>query len=296
MRFKLIAPAAVLAASALLLAGCVDNSTPMPSSEPQATVEVDKAAQALLPAEIASAGVLEVGIDPTYPPNEYKNDAGDIVGWEVDLFNDIAAKLGLTANYNQSTFDNIIPGIETSKYSVGVSSFFDKVERQQVVDMVSYFTAGSQFAGRAGETISTDNLCGLKVAAQNGTAQYLDDIPAMSKVCTDAGNDAITLLGFDTQDQATNAVLVSKADVFVADSPVTQFAVKQNDGKLQLVGDIYDVYYYAFPVTKGSALAPAIAAAVNSLIADGTYTAILEANGLTDGAITMSEVNAEKTK
>ncbi len=296
MRFTLIAPVAALAASALLLTGCVDNSTPTPSSEPQAVVEVDKAAQALLPAEIASAGVLEVGIDPTYPPNEYKNDAGDIVGWEVDLFNDIAAKLGLTANYNQSTFDNIIPGIETSKYSVGVSSFFDKVERQQVVDMVSYFTAGSQFAGRAGETISTDNLCGLKVAAQNGTAQYLEDIPAMSKVCTDAGNDAITLLGFDTQDQATNAVLVSKADVFVADSPVTQFAVKQNDGKLQLVGDIYDVYFYAFPVTKGSALAPAIAAAVNSLIADGTYTSILEANGLTAGAITTSEVNAEKTK
>ena len=296
MRFTLIAPVAALAASALLLTGCVDNSTPTPSSEPQAVVEVDKAAQALLPAEIASAGVLEVGIDPTYPPNEYKNDAGDIVGWEVDLFNDIAAKLGLTANYNQSTFDNIIPGIETSKYSVGVSSFFDKVERQQVVDMVSYFTAGSQFAGRAGETISTDNLCGLKVAAQNGTAQYLEDIPAMSKVCTDAGNDAITLLGFDTQDQATNAVLVSKADVFVADSPVTQFAVKQNDGKLQLVGDIYDIYFYAFPVTKGSALAPAIAAAVNSLIADGTYTSILEANGLTAGAITTSEVNAEKTK
>jgi polar amino acid transport system substrate-binding protein len=296
MRFTLIAPVAALAASALLLTGCVDNSTPTPSSEPQAVVEVDKAAQALLPAEIASAGVLEVGIDPTYPPNEYKNDAGDIVGWEVDLFNDIAAKLGLTANYNQSTFDNIIPGIETSKYSVGVSSFFDKVERQQVVDMVSYFTAGSQFAGRAGETISTDNLCGLKVAAQNGTAQYLEDIPAMSKVCTDAGNDPITLLGFDTQDQATNAVLVSKADVFVADSPVTQFAVKQNDGKLQLVGDIYDVYFYAFPVTKGSALAPAIAAAVNSLIADGTYTSILEANGLTAGAITTSEVNAEKTK
>ena len=296
MRFTLIAPVAALAASALLLTGCVDNSTPTPSSEPQAVVEVDKAAQALLPAEIASAGVLEVGIDPTYPPNEYKNDAGDIVGWEVDLFNDIAAKLGLTANYNQSTFDNIIPGIETSKYSVGVSSFFDKVERQQVVDMVSYFTAGSQFAGRAGETISTDNLCGLKVAAQNGTAQYLEDIPAMSKVCTDAGNDAITLLGFDTQDQATNAVLVSKADVFVADSPVTQFAVKQNDGKLQLVGDIYDIYFYAFPVTKGSALAPAIAAAVNSLIADGTYTSILGANGLTAGAITTSEVNAEKTK
>jgi polar amino acid transport system substrate-binding protein len=296
MRFTLIAPVAVLAASALLLTGCVDNSTPTPSGDPQVMVEVDKAAQALLPPEIASAGVLEVGIDPTYPPNEFKNDAGDIVGWEVDLFNDIAAKLGLTANFNQSTFDTIIPGIETSKYSVGVSSFFDKVERQQVVDMVSYFTAGSQFAGRVGETITIDNLCGLKVAAQNGTAQYLEDIPAMSTKCTDAGNEAITLLGFDTQDAATNAVIVSKADVFVADSPVTQFAVKQNADTLQLVGDIYDTYFYAFPVTKGSALSAALAAAVNSLIADGTYTAILEANGLTAGAITMSEVNAEKTK
>jgi len=287
----------MIAATALLLTGCVDNTATNTNTKTNnGTVSVDSAAQKLVPAAIAKAGVLQVGIDPTYPPNDFKDDAGNIVGWDVDLFNAVAAKLGLKAVYNQSTFDNIIPGIETAKYSVGVSSFFDKLERQKVVDMVSYYRAGSQFAGRAGESISTDNLCGLNVGAQSGTAQYLDDIPKMSKACTDAGKKAINLMGFDTQDQATTAVILKKADVFVADSPVTQFAVKQSAGKLALVGDIYDVYYYAYPVTKGSGLAQALVAAVNSLIADGTYTKILTANGLTAGAITKSEFNAEKTK
>lgn len=296
MRLKLVAPA-LIAASALFLSGCVDNSTPTDEeTTTTSTVTVDEAAVALLPADVATAGVLEVGIDPTYPPNEYKDDEGNIVGWEVDLFDAIAAKLGLTTNYNESTFDNIIPGIETGKYNVGVSSFFDKLERQQVVDMVSYATAGSQFAAATGSGVDPANLCGLTVAAQNGTAQYLEDLPKMTKACEDAGKPAIEVLGFDTQDQATTAVIVGKADAFVADSPVTQYAVSVSDGQLELAGDIYDVYFYAFPATKDSGLAAALSAAVNSLIADGTYMAILSGAGLDASAITESSVNAETEK
>ena len=297
MKKNILAAVAIAGVAVLALAGCVNNTSGDEASKSDTSnIAVDEAAAALLPEDIKKAGVLKVGIDPTYPPNEYKDDAGNIVGWEVELFDAAAAKLGMKVEYTASKFDNIIPGIEGGKYNLGLSSFFDKVERQKVVDMVSYYIAGSQFAARSGSDITPDNLCGLSVAAQNGTAQYLEDVPAFSQACVDAGKDPINLLGYDTQDEATTAVVSGKADAFVADSPVVQFAVKQSGGELQLAGDIYGVYYYAMPVAKGSGLAPALQAAVQSLIDDGTYADILGASGVEAGAVAKSEINAEKTK
>lgn len=297
MKKKLLSAIAVAGIAALALSGCVNNTTDSSTgSSTTSNIAVDEAAAALLPSDIAKSGVLTVGIDPTYPPNEYKDDNGNIVGWEVELFDAAAAKLGLKTEYTAAKFDNIIPGVEGGKYNLGLSSFFDKLERQKVADMVSYYTAGSQFAARKGAGIDSTNLCGLKVAAQNGTAQYLEDLPAMSADCEAAGKDPINILGFDAQDEATTAVVVGKADAFVADSPVVQYAVKQNSKELELIGDIFGVYYYAMPVAKSSGLAPAIQAAIQSLIDDGTYANILGAYGVEAGSVTKSEINAEKTK
>lgn len=296
MKKKFLAAIAIAGVAALALTGCVDNSSGGDAKTDAPTVAVDEAAAALLPADIKDAGVIKVGTDPTYPPNEYKGDSGTIIGWEIELFDAAAAKLGVKAEYTAAKFDNIIPGVEGGKYNVGLSSFFDKLERQEVVDMVSYYTAGSQFASRKGAALDAANLCGLKVAAQNGTTQYLEDVPMMSEACVAAGKDPIEILGYDAQDEATTAVVVGKADAVVADSPVIQYAVKQNEKELELFGDIFGVFFYAMPVAKDSGLAPAIQAAIQSLIDDGTYNDILSAYGVEAGGVAKSEINAEKTK
>jgi polar amino acid transport system substrate-binding protein len=142
MRTKLALPA-VIAVAALMLTGCVDNSTtPPPSSSDNPAVGVDAAAVALLPAEIKSAGKLIIGIDPTYPPNESKDDAGNPVGWDVELADAMAAKLGLKTEYQIASFDKIIPSIKGGTYDIGVSSFTDNAEREASVDFVNYFVAG----------------------------------------------------------------------------------------------------------------------------------------------------------
>jgi hypothetical protein len=80
---------------------------------------------------VARRGYLIVGIDPTYPPNEYKNSEGTIVGFDVELFNAVAAKLGPKTRNVASVFDNIVPGITapTPKYNIGVASFTDHASR-----------------------------------------------------------------------------------------------------------------------------------------------------------------------
>ena len=98
-----------------------------------------------------------------------------------------------------------------------MSSFTDTKEREQTVDFVTYFSAGSLWAQRR-RGIDPNNACGKKVAVQATTTQETEELPARSKACTDAGQPPIEIVQFDGQDAATNAVVLGQADAVSADS------------------------------------------------------------------------------
>ena len=157
--------------------------------------------------------------------------------------------------------------------------------------MVSYFTAGTQWATKTGATISADDACGKKIAVQTSTVQA-DDIAARSKKCTGAGQAKITVDQYQAQSDATNAVVTGKDDAMLADSPVCAYAVKQTNGQLALVGEIYDSAPYGYVVPKAQTeFGAAIEAALEALIADGTYKTVLSKWGVEAGGITDPAVN-----
>src|SRR4051794_4237088 len=266
--------------------GTGTGSAPTPSSS------VDNALAAKVPADIKSAGKLTIGTDSTYAPSEFLDTDGKTVkGFDVELFNAVAAKLGLKTEGQAASFNSIIPGVGTGKYNVGVSSFTVNPQREKQVAMVSYFSAGTQWAAKAGTTINADDACGKKIAVQTATVQ-VDDITARSKKCTTAGKAKITIDQYQKQSDATNAVVTGKDDDMLADSPVCAYAVKQTNGQLALVGDIYDSAPYGYVLPKDQTdLAAAIQGAVQALITDGSYKTILANWGVEAGAITAPAVN-----
>lgn len=254
---------------------------------------VNAAAAALVPASIKKSGALTIGVDPTYPPNEFRGSSGAITGWDVDLFAAVAKRMGLKADFHQATFDNILPSVTRGRYDVGVSSFTDNAEREKQVDFVTYFRAGYQWAARKGSTISAANPCGLTVSAGVGTDEALHDIPDLSKKCESQGKKAIKLLTYQTQDLTTEAVVLGKADAMDADSPVTGYAVEKTNGKLQLAGSVYEAAPYGVLMAKNAGtLKQALQKAIQSMIDDGTYKAILSKWGVQAGAISTSQINA----
>lgn len=275
------------------LAACGEetSSTGGPAA-PGASATADNSLAAKVPAEIKTAGKIIIGTDSSYAPSEFLDtDGKTVIGFDVDLFNAVAAKLGLKTDWQSAKFDAIIPGVSSGKYNIGVSSFTVNKEREQQATMVSYFSAGTQWAAKTGVTISADDACGKKVAVQTGTVQ-VDDVTARSKKCTDAGKTKITIDQYQAQSDATNAVISGKDDAMLADSPVCAYAVKQTNGKLALVGDIYDSAPYGYVLPKAQTdFADAISQAVKALIADGTYQAVLAKWGVDAGAIAAPAVN-----
>jgi len=259
-----------------------------------ASSAVDAAIAATLPAKIKSAGKIVVGTDATYAPNEFLDtDGKTVVGMDVDIFNAVAAKFGVKVEYVPSSFDSIILGVSSGKYDIGLSSFTINDDRKKQVNMVSYFNAGTQWVVAKGnpKKVDPDNACGLNIGVQKGTVQ-VDDITARSKKCTDAGKPAINQIVDGDQGKVTTAVIGGKADAMLADSPVGLYAVKQTNGQLEALGQIYDAAPYGIVAAKDqTAFAGGIAAALKAIAADGSYKAALDKWGNASGAITTFAVN-----
>jgi polar amino acid transport system substrate-binding protein len=288
-------------AVALVAAGCGsdDDGTGTGSGGGTATTaapSVDQALAAKVPDSIKADGKIVIGTDSSYAPNEFLDtDGKTVIGFDVDLFNAVAAKLGVKTEWQSAVFDAIIPGINSGKYEMGISSFTINDERKKQVNMVSYFNAGTQWGTKKGNQsgIQPDNACGKKVAVQTNTVQDTDDVSSTrQKKCKSEGKPAITIDRYQRQDQATAAVVSGKDDAMLADSPVIAYAVQKTNGQLELLGDIYDAAPYGYVVKKDQAdFAQAIADALKALIADGTYKTILTKWGVQAGAIDNPAVN-----
>ncbi|MGC1206489.1 MAG: ABC transporter substrate-binding protein [Ornithinimicrobium sp.] len=294
-----LATTASLAALTLTLAACgseTDDAADPAGSEDSAASddgELSEAA-AMVPQALRDSGTIRIGTDATYAPNEFFDEDGEtIIGMDIDLFDAVAAELGLETDYQSADFGSIIAGVNSDKYDVGVSSFTINDERKLEVNMVSYFSAGTQWAVAAGNPkgVDPDSPCGLAVAVQANTVQDLEDLPPKVEACEAEGNP-MTVQQYDGQDQATAALASGKADAMLADSPVVSYAVQQVGDTVETVGEVYDAAPYGYVIPMESPeLAEAIAMALTALGEDGSYEAALDTWGQTDGAIDTFEVN-----
>ncbi|WP_027933077.1 ABC transporter substrate-binding protein [Amycolatopsis thermoflava] len=305
--FKALALLPAFALAGLTMAcgagGNGSGGTSQPAGGPAASqsaeipaVTKDPALAAMVPQAIAADGKIVVGQDQSYAPNEFVDEQGKVVGFDVDLGNAIAQKLGLTTEYQNAAFSGILAGLGAGQYELAMSSFTINSERLQTVDMVSYYSAGTSLAVPKGnpDKISLDDLCGKNIAVQQGTVQ-VDDLAARSQQCTSSGKPAINVQQFQQQTDVNLQVQTKRSQAMLADSPVVDYAVKQTGGAVETVGQPYDAAPYGIAIKKDQgSYAQAIQGAVQALIDDGTYAKILAKWGLnTSGALTKAELNPQ---
>ncbi|MFD6813335.1 ABC transporter substrate-binding protein [Enteractinococcus coprophilus] len=280
----------------VLLAGCVTNEE---QGNPEGWQEIVPAENpelaALVPEDIAAKGYLSMGTNPPFAPFEFKNSQGDIIGLEIDLARALAGVLGLELRTVEQDFAMILPAVSAGTLDFGGSGFTDTEERRKNYDFVNTLNAGVRWAQRADreDTIDPDHACGLTVAVQRTTVSETDDVRPKSEECVAAGKPAIEVLSYDTSDTAATALVLGRADAFSADSPVLSWAVERSDGRMVEVGEMFQAAPYGFAVPKDSELGDALAAAMEQLIADGTYEELLAQWNITEGLLDHAQINGQ---
>jgi len=265
-------------------------NTPIP------TATKDSSLAAMVPAKLTSAGKAVVATDASYAPNEFfASDNTTIIGMDIDLGHAIGQVLGVPFDFQNASFDSIIPAMGT-RYDVSMSSFTDTLARQQKVDMVTYFSAGTSFyvtKGQNSDLGSLDALCGKSVGVEKGTTEATD-ATAQSAKCTKAGKSKVDVQQFPDQNGANVALASGRVAVVMADSPVAAYAVAQSADKFALAGQPYGTAPYGIVVPKTSdysGLSNAILGALKALDSDGIYAKIMAKWGVQSGAISNFQLN-----
>lgn len=287
------APSVTTSAAPSALPSAAPSAVPLGSGLP--SVSENATIAALVPASIRSKGTLVVASDVSYPPFEsFASDGTTVVGLDADMANAIGAVLGLKVDITNVTFDEIIPGLAAHKYDIAMSSIGDTKARQQVVDFVTYYWNGSEIAVAPGNPkhLATDNLCGAKVGVERGSLQQTTMLPADATACQKAGKPAPIAQAFKDFNTTLLALASARVDAVLSDAPTIAYAAAQQPGKFEVVGPLVrNANPGGVAIPKGSGLDKPIQQAVQELIANGTYKAILAKWKLESIAISSSVIN-----
>ena len=225
---------------------------------------------------IQKTGVIKVGTDPTWPPyQERDNVTNEIVGFEVDIANAAAAKLGLTIQWNDVTFDNIILSVQGGTLDMGVSGFSVTADR---LDQVSFTLPHSTTQGQvimlksvmtAKNITTVSSLADLKtlgitvgVQSQNVEQQELEAAGVSIRTWADSASPFDDMVSSNPSVQAV-----------YAEAPITTNWIAKFQSEGIAVAPIYSHPYYpvAFVVAKTShTLLDKMDGAIAQLIFDGT--------------------------
>jgi polar amino acid transport system substrate-binding protein len=268
----------------LLLAACGNSGTSTSNALPcssaannsVATPTPYPATTSLTPPQgLIANGVLTVGSDTTYPPQEFiDTNSGTPVGFDVDLITALAQKLGLQAKVIPANFNTILDDLNAKRFDTVISAITINSDRLQKADFVPYFLAGESLIvpkGNPSNITCIPNVCGLKVGVQDGTVE-LDDLNAQSKACTQAGKPAIQLTVLKDQTAVIQLLVNHRVDATYQDSPVSDYYIKQNPGQFEIGGTVVNAAAEGIAVRKDdSSMLTALRAAFSAIKSDGTY-------------------------
>jgi len=280
--FRLASIVAVAAAVLVLFAACGGEEKKTENTPSGSATSAAKVAE-------LQDGVLQVGSDISYAPIEFfEEGTQNAAGLDVDLANALAEELGVRAEFINTGFDGIIGALNVSRFDVLMSAMTVTEERQKEIDFIPYFAAGTDILVAEGnpKNIKTiEDLSGLTVGVQIGTIQ-VDQLKATNDTLKAAGKPEISVLTFDQNPLAVEQLRTGRADAVIADSPVVANEARLSDGKLEALGLAVEAAPYGIGVRKGSTqLKAAIEGALQKLIANGKYKAILIEWGLEGGDI-----------
>jgi len=251
------------------------------------------ALEKLLPPDMAPGSTFTVAVALGSPPDDFRNEHEEIVGWETDIARAATQALGLKLALHPATFDTLISGLQSRRFDAAIGQMGITVVREKVLDMVGTLLGNELFAALADSPItvnSLEDLCGRTVATTRGSREMVFASDEQPK-CAAAGRKPINALAFNDGTSAAEALMSKRVDLFWLGSTAVSYFVQQSQGRTKVVGHYTDTSYIGIGLQKGSDMAKPLQAAIQYLIDNGTYQKIIDKWGLQSGAIKTVPLN-----
>jgi polar amino acid transport system substrate-binding protein len=304
--YAVVAGAAVLV---LALAGCAGDPQAVAASDTGVNTSADQnrvtttkndAAAALLPAKVRDRGTLIVGGgfgSGSVPLGFYADDNKTPIGLEVDIAYLVAGALGLKPEIEVTSWENLFVGLDSGKYDVGFSNITVTEKRKQKYDFATYRKDDIAFEAKKGGTwrvTGGKDIAGKTIAVGSGTNQE-KILVDWNEANVKAGLPAATIKYFQKNTDTYLALSSGRIDAYLGPNPSIAYHVKTS-GETETIGKFSGAGptlqgLIAATTKKDDGLVKAYQAALNAVIADGSYAKVLARWNVSNEAVTKSEIN-----
>lgn len=218
--------------------------------------------------QVKKDGVLKVGTEGTYAPFTFHDSkTNELTGYDVEVIRAVAKKLGVKAEFSESTFDAIFAGLTSERFDVVANQVTRNPEREKLYDLSKTYTVseGVILTKKGDTSISTLKDLKGKTTAQSSTSNW-------AQVAKDSGAKVESVEGFV---QAVTLVKQGRVDAIVNDNlAVLDYLRASGDTSVEVVAKTGDKSEQVFAFRKDSGLVAAVNKALDELRADGTLAKI----------------------
>ncbi|MDO4903963.1 MAG: cystine ABC transporter substrate-binding protein [Lautropia sp.] len=220
--------------------------------------------------QIKQRGSLRIGVEGTYPPFNFQDESGQLVGFEIDLGRAIASKLGVKADFQPTKWDGLLAALETGRLDLIINQVTITEARQVKYNFSQPYTvSGMQAVVRKADVEkypTPESLSGKKVGVGLGTnyEEWLrQNVPQA---------DVHVYEDDPTQNQD---LAVGRLDAVLVDRLAALYQITRGNGRFALGGPPFSRQTSGIPTRKADAtLLQAIDHAIDELRAEGKLNEI----------------------
>ncbi len=220
--------------------------------------------------QIKAAGAFKIGTEGTYAPFTFHDANGALVGFDVEIGQEIAKRLGVKAEFLEGKWDGLIAGLDAKRYDAVINQVGITEQRKQKYDFSDPYIASKAVLIVRGDNEEIKGFADLKgkKSAQSLTSNF-------GKIAEANGAE---LVGTDGFDQSIQLLLTGRADATINDSlSFLDFKKHKPDANVKIAAQEENADYSGVLVRKGD---PELVAAINRALAgiksDGTYQKIAD--------------------
>ncbi len=212
-----------------------------------------------------------------YPPLQFIDPkTGKQIGWEYDAMDEVARRLNFKVEYQNASWDAMIPAVSAGQFDIGMTGITIKDDRKEKVDFSDPYMRSEMFMlvradeARFSDAKSFAAVEGALIGAQPGTTPFY--VAVYDVLDGDEANPRIKL--FETFGAQVQALKTGDVDAVLTDGTAGKGYVDASGGTLKLVGEALGSEDFGFIFPKGSDLVAPVNAAIAALKADGTLDAL----------------------
>ena len=226
--------------------------------------------------KVKKAGVINIGSGTTVPPVNYIDKDGNWTGFDIEIGNEIAKRLGVKVNRINVNNKTRIAFLANGRVDITVSSMSHTRSRDEQIDYAEppYLWSGKIFYAKKGKFKNPIDICGKRMAVVQGSNAYLAGQDYLKEL---GCNKKFLINAYQTNAECFLALKQGKADAYIQDTPIIAGVAGSEGVNFEAVGPIFSPGLYGIGVIPNdSKWRDTISFILQDILADGTYEKIYQ--------------------